>query len=106
MLDFLLNYVTLAIAIIAFAAGILILILGRRKLSRPVKLLLIILLVVLALYLAFILWLVIGMGSNHAPPGVSGPYMPVQTSARRFPAGFFYAPAPVPTGNLPRTGLY
>ena len=65
VINFLLNYGTLAAAIVVLVVCIAVLIAKRRTLPQSVRIVLIVISVVCVLYLAFVLWVVIGFGSGH-----------------------------------------
>lgn len=64
-MDFLLNYVTLSVAIVAFVAVLALLLLRRKRLPPPFGVPMV-LLGLLALYLVFVLWLTLGFGNRPA----------------------------------------
>lgn len=65
-MDFLLNYVTLSVAIVAFVAVLALLLLRRKRLPPALRAFLWVLLGLLALYLVFVLWLTLGFGNLPA----------------------------------------
>ena len=65
MIDFLLNYATLAVAALVFIVAVVLLITGRRKLTPTTKALLVVALFILAAYFAFVLWMVLASGNAH-----------------------------------------
>lgn len=65
-MDFLLNYVTLSVAIVAFAVVLALLLLRRKRLPPALRAFLWVLLGLLALYLVFVLWLTLGFGNRPA----------------------------------------
>ena len=69
LLNFLLNYITLSVAGIAFVLILVVLIWKRKTLSGKDKALLIILLAILAIYFGFILIVTITSGSVHTAGG-------------------------------------
>ena len=75
LLNFLLNYITLSVAGIAFVLILVVLIWKRKTLSGKDKALLIILLAILAIYFGFILMVTITSGSFH-PAGGPTPIRP------------------------------
>ena len=75
LLNFLLNYITLSVAGIAFVLILAVLIRKRKTLASKDKGLLIVLLAVLALYFGFILIVTITSGSIH-PAGGPTPIKP------------------------------
>lgn len=74
-LNFLLNYITLSVAGIAFVLILAVLIWKRKTLSSKDKGLLIVLLAILAIYFGFILIVTITFGSGH-PAGGPTPIRP------------------------------
>lgn len=70
--NLLFNYVTLAGAIVLFIAGTAALAVSWKRLSVPVRIVLIAALVVVLFYLALVVWAVIGWGSapSHDPAPV------------------------------------
>ena len=68
LLNFLLNYITLSVAGIAFVLILAVLIRKRKTLASKDKGLLIVLLAVLAIYFGFILIVTITSGSIHPAP--------------------------------------
>lgn len=75
LLNFLLNYITLSVAGIAFVLILAVLIRKRKTLASKDKGLLIVLLAVLAIYFGFILIVTITAGSIH-PAGGPTPIKP------------------------------
>lgn len=75
LLNFLLNYITLGVAGVAFVLILAVLIWKRKTLSSKDKGLLIVLLVILAIYFGFILIVTITSGSIH-PAGGPTPIRP------------------------------
>ena len=75
LLNFLLNYITLSVAGIAFVLILVVLIWKRKTLSGKDKALLIILLAILAIYFGFILIVTITSGAVH-PAGGPTPIRP------------------------------
>jgi hypothetical protein len=75
LLNFLLNYITLSVAGIAFVLILAVLIRKRKTLASKDKGLLIVLLAVLAIYFGFILVVTITSGSIH-PAGGPTPIKP------------------------------
>ena len=75
LLNFLLNYITLGVAGVAFVLILAVLIWKRKTLSSKDKGLLIVLLVILAIYFGFILIATITSGSIH-PAGGPTPIRP------------------------------
>lgn len=69
LLNFLLNYITLSVAGIAFVLILAVLIWKRKALSSKDKGLLIVLLAILAIYFGFILIVTITSGSIHPAGG-------------------------------------
>ena len=65
-MDFLLNYVTLSVAIVAFVAVLALLLLRRKRLPPALRVFLCVLLALLTLYLVFVLWLTLGFGNRPA----------------------------------------
>ena len=65
VINFLLNYGTLAAAIVILAACIAVLIVKRRTLPQGARIGLIVITVICVLYLVFVLWAVIGFGNGH-----------------------------------------
>mgnify|MGYP001051548675 CR=1 FL=1 len=74
-LNFLLNYITLGVAGVAFVLILAVLIWKRKTLSSKDKGLLIVLLVILAIYFGFIIIVTITSGSIH-PAGGPTPIRP------------------------------
>lgn len=72
LFDFLLNYITLGIAVFIFFALLVVLIVKRRKLSKFQKTIVFVLLGIFAVYFAFVTMLVIGFESH--PPREPVPY--------------------------------
>ena len=75
LLNFLLNYITLSVAGIAFVLILAVLIRKRKTLASKDKGLLIVLLAILAIYFGFILIVTITFGSVH-PAGGPTPIRP------------------------------
>lgn len=75
VLNFLLNYITLGVAGVAFVLILAVLIWKRKTLSPKDKGLLIVLLAILAIYFGFILIVTITSGSIH-PAGGPAPIRP------------------------------
>lgn len=75
VLNFLLNYITLAIAGIAFAAVFAVLLAKRTVLGKNTKRILAALLILLAVYFAFVIWIVVAAGGNQ-PGNVPTPVIP------------------------------
>lgn len=75
LLNFLLNYITLSVAGIAFVLILVVLIWKRKTLASKDKGLLIVLLAILAIYFGFILIVTIASGSVH-PAGGPTPIRP------------------------------
>lgn len=65
MLNFLLNYITLAVAGIVFVIILAILFAKRKALSKNTKLIFTVLLIILAVYFALIVWITIAAGGNQ-----------------------------------------
>ncbi len=68
-IDFLLNYITLSLAMVAFISIIFVLIAKRKVISLRMKILLFLLLTVIIAYLIFVIWAVALVGGN--PPFAS-----------------------------------
>lgn len=75
VLNFLLNYITLGVAGVAFVLLLLVLLWKRKNLSTKEKGLLIILLAILAIYFAVVIIVSIAVGSGH-PAGNPTPIAP------------------------------
>ena len=75
VLNFLLNYITLAVAGIVFVIILAILFAKRKALSKNTKLIFIVLLIILAVYFAFIIWITIAAGGNQ-PANPPTPVIP------------------------------
>lgn len=71
ILSILTSPVTMVIALVLFVAAGAALLLRRGKLASGQKTALILVLLICLLYLAFILWLSVGFGSNSHPPVAS-----------------------------------
>ena len=71
-ISILFNYVTLSIAVVLFVTGTAALVAGWKRLSIPVRAVLIAALIVILFYLTFVVWAVIGWGSapSHDPAPV------------------------------------
>lgn len=69
----LLNYWTLAVFVISFLVSVFALIFRRKNLSKTQKTGFTIVCVISVLYLAFVLWLSIGFGSNGYTPAEPSP---------------------------------
>lgn len=67
-LGFLLNYITLGVALVAFVTLLVIFLLKRKSLSKPQKVSLLIVLAIIILYLFFIAIVVIGFGAQTPEP--------------------------------------
>ena len=65
VLNFLLNYITLAVAGIAFVIILVVLFAKRKSLSRNTKLIFTVLMIILAVYFVFIIWITIAAGGNQ-----------------------------------------
>lgn len=65
VLNFLLNYITLALAGIAFVIILDALFAKRKSLSPNTKLIFTVLLIILAVYFAFIIWITVAAGGNQ-----------------------------------------
>ena len=65
VLNFLLNYITLAVAGIVFVIILVVLFTKRKSLSSNAKLIFTLLLIILAVYFAFIIWITIAAGGNQ-----------------------------------------
>ena len=72
VLNFLLNYFTLTMAGIALIVSLTVLFAKRKMLSKSTKLILAVLLIILAIYFAFIIWITIVAGGNQ-PANVPTP---------------------------------
>ena len=77
LLNFLLNYITLSVAGIAFVLILAVLIWKRKALSSKDKGLLIVLLAILAIYFGFVLMVTITSGSIH-PAGEPTPIATIE----------------------------
>lgn len=75
VLNFLLNYITLAVAGIAFVIILVALFAKRKSLSKNTKLIFTVLLIILAVYFAFIIWITIAAGGNQ-PANPPTPIIP------------------------------
>ena len=75
VLNFLLNYITLAVAGIAFVIILVVLFAKRKSLSRNTKLIFTVLLIILAVYFVFIIWITIAAGVNQ-PANPPTPIIP------------------------------
>lgn len=75
MLNFLLNYITLAVAGIAFVIILAVLFAKRKSFSKNAKLIFIVLLIILVVYFAFIVWITIAAGGN-LPENLPTPVIP------------------------------
>ena len=64
LLNFLLNYLTLAVAGIVFVILLAVLFVKRRSLSKGMRLLLATLLIILAVYFVFIAWITVAAGGT------------------------------------------
>lgn len=71
-ISILFNYVTLSIAIVLFVTGTAALAVSWKRLSIPVRAVLIAALIVILLYLTLVMWAVVGWGSapSHDPAPV------------------------------------
>ena len=65
VLNFLLNYITLAVAGVAFVIILVALFAKRKSLSQNTKLIFTVLLIILAVYFVFIIWITIAAGGNQ-----------------------------------------
>ena len=65
VLNFLLNYMTLAVAGIVFVIILAVLFVKRRSLSPNARLIFTLLLIIRAVYFAFIIWIAIAAGGNQ-----------------------------------------
>ena len=65
VLNFLLNYITLAVAGVAFVIILVALFAKRKSLSKNTKLIFTVLLIILAVYFAFIIWITVAAGENQ-----------------------------------------
>ena len=70
VLNFLLNYITLAVAGVAFVIILVALFAKRKSLSQNTKLIFTVLLIILTVYFVFIIWITIAAGGNQSanPP--------------------------------------
>ena len=75
VLNFLLNYITLAVAGIAFVTILVVLLAKRKSLSRNTKLIFTVLLIILAVYFVFVIWITIAAGGNQ-PANPPTPIIP------------------------------
>ena len=75
VLNFLLNYITLAVAGGIFVILLAVLFAKRKSLSKSTRLLLAILLIVLAVYFVFIVWMTVAAGGNQ-PTNPPTPIIP------------------------------
>lgn len=75
MLNILLNYTTLAAAGIVFVICLAVLLAKRKSLSQNAKRILIVLLIILAVYFVFIIWITIAAGENQ-PANPPAPIIP------------------------------
>ena len=75
VLNFLLNYITLAVAGVAFVIILVVLYTKRKSLSKNTKLIFTALLIILAVYFAFIIWITIAAGGNR-PANPPTPVIP------------------------------
>ena len=75
VLDFLLNDITLAVAGVAFVIILVVLFAKRKSLSKNTKLIFTALLIILAVYFAFIIWITIAAGGNQ-PANPPTPVIP------------------------------
>ena len=75
ILNFLLNYITLAVAGIVFIMLLVVLFAKRKSLSKNTKLLLAVLLIILAAYFVFIVWITVAAGGNQ-PANPPTPIIP------------------------------
>ena len=73
VLNFLLNYI--AVAGIAFVIILVVLFAKRKSLSRNTKLIFTVLLIILAVYFVFIIWITIAAGGNQ-PANPPTPIIP------------------------------
>lgn len=65
VLNFLLNYITLAVAGVAFVIILVALFAKRKSLSKNTKLIFTVLLIILTVYFAFIIWITVAAGENQ-----------------------------------------
>ena len=65
VLNFLLNYITLAVAGVALVIILVALFAKRKSLSPNTKLIFTVLLIILAVYFAFIIWITVAAGGNQ-----------------------------------------
>jgi predicted PurR-regulated permease PerM len=65
--DQLFNPIFLSIAVIAFVVLSIVFWIKRKRLSKTYKTLLILILTVLMIYFIFLVWAIVGFGSNHGP---------------------------------------
>ena len=65
ILNFLLNYITLAVAGVAFVIILVALFAKRKSLSKNTKLIFTVLLIILTVYFAFIIWITVAAGENQ-----------------------------------------
>lgn len=65
VINILLNYITLAVAGIAFVIILVALFAKRKSLSQNTKLIFTVLLIILAVYFAFIIWITVATGGNQ-----------------------------------------
>ena len=65
VINILLNYITLAVAGIAFVIILVALFAKRKSLSQNTKLIFAVLLIILAVYFAFIIWITVATGGNQ-----------------------------------------
>ena len=65
MIDFLLNYTTLAITAAALITDAVFLFVGRKKITPTIKVSLAVLLILLVIYFVFVLWVVFASGNTH-----------------------------------------
>lgn len=75
VLNFLLNYITLAAAGVVFITLLAVLFVKRKSLSKNTKLLLAVLLIILAAYFVFIVWITVAAGENQ-PANPPTPIIP------------------------------
>ena len=75
VLNFLLNYITLAVAGIAFVIIVVVLFAKGKSLSRNTNLIFTVLLIILAVYFVFIIWITIAAGGNQ-PANPPTPIIP------------------------------
>lgn len=69
MVPLLLNPIIIAFSITIIIACFIGLLLGKKRLNRSFKVVLIFVIVICIIYLLFILWAIIGFGSNSGPAG-------------------------------------